>query len=110
MMAGSQSVLSSPEDSDCTDAGGGGSDGGGGLGGSGERDGGGGDGRGGGGAAPEIDWRGGTLSFLPNFHVMGFTNNWLFNALCRCPAHVHADCAAAPLTVERAPVSGPCRG
>ena len=41
---------------------------------------------------------------------MGFTNNWLFNALCRCPAHVHADCAAAPLTVERAAVSGPCRG
>lgn len=41
----------------------------------------------------------GTLSFLPNFHVMGFTNNFLFNAcVARCPAFVHRDCETVPLT------------
>jgi long-chain acyl-CoA synthetase len=40
----------------------------------------------------------GTLSFLPNFHVMGFTNNFLFNVcVARCPAFIHADCESVAL-------------
>jgi long-subunit acyl-CoA synthetase (AMP-forming) len=42
----------------------------------------------------------GTLSFLPNFHVMGFTNNFLFNVcIARCPAFVHRDCETVPLSL-----------
>lgn len=40
----------------------------------------------------------GTLSFLPNYHVMGFTNNFIFNVcVARCPAFIHADCEKIPL-------------
>lgn len=42
----------------------------------------------------------GTLSFLPNFHVIGFINNFLFNALCRVPCSVHAEAPTAILTAE----------
>ena len=45
--------------------------------------------------------RRGTLSFLPNFHVMGFTNNFIFNvAVARVRAFVHADCAEVPLSLD----------
>lgn len=40
----------------------------------------------------------GTLSFLPNFHVMGFTNNFIFNiCVARCPMFIHADCETTAL-------------
>jgi acyl-CoA synthetase (AMP-forming)/AMP-acid ligase II len=40
----------------------------------------------------------GTLSFLPNFHVMGFTNNFIFNVcVARCPSYVHRECETVPL-------------
>lgn len=42
----------------------------------------------------------GTLSFLPNFHVIGFINNFLFNALCRVPCFVHDEAATGLLTAD----------
>ncbi|KAJ8599503.1 hypothetical protein CTAYLR_007317 [Chrysophaeum taylorii] len=48
--------------------------------------------------------RNGTLGFLPNFHVMGAINNFLFNALCRCPSYVLAEALSptAAVLVEAA--------
>lgn len=40
----------------------------------------------------------GTLGFLPNFHVMGVVNNFLFNALCQVPSFVHVEAATVVLT------------
>ncbi|KAJ8599726.1 hypothetical protein CTAYLR_003388 [Chrysophaeum taylorii] len=42
----------------------------------------------------------GTLSFLPNFHVIGFINNFLFNMLCRAPCYVHHEAATGLLTAD----------
>ncbi|KAJ8613538.1 hypothetical protein CTAYLR_002157, partial [Chrysophaeum taylorii] len=41
-----------------------------------------------------------TLSFLPNFHVGGLVNNFVFNVMIRIPAVVHVDCATARLTID----------
>ena len=42
-------------------------------------------------ARPDEAEPGGTLSFLPVFHVMGFTNNWLFNMVSGWPTLVHLE-------------------
>ena len=42
----------------------------------------------------------GTVSFLPNFHVIGFVNNFLFNAYARVPGAVLLEAASALLTVD----------
>ena len=42
----------------------------------------------------------GTVSFLPNFHVIGFVNNFLFNAYARCPGAVLVEAASALITVD----------
>lgn len=41
-----------------------------------------------------------TVSFLPNFHVIGLVNNFVFNVLVQIPACVHYECAEALLTIE----------
>ena len=40
----------------------------------------------------------GTLAFLPAFHVIGFTNNFLYNLLCGVRCMVHVDAARVPVT------------
>ncbi|KAH8070271.1 hypothetical protein JL720_11832 [Aureococcus anophagefferens] len=42
----------------------------------------------------------GTVSFLPNFHVIGFVNNFLFNGYARCPGAVLVEAASALITVD----------
>eukprot|EP00966_Prymnesium_polylepis_P068882 1600133-Prymnesium_polylepis.2 len=44
----------------------------------------------------------GTLSLLPNFHVIGFTNNFLFNLLAGVRCVVQADAGGSTLTAVRA--------
>ena len=43
----------------------------------------------------------GTLSLLPNFHVIGFTNNFLFNLFAGVRCAVHRDADTKPLTADR---------
>ena len=40
----------------------------------------------------------GTLAFLPTFHVIGFTNNFLYNLLAGVRCMVHADAAVVPMS------------
>ncbi|KAL1529311.1 hypothetical protein AB1Y20_000265 [Prymnesium parvum] len=42
----------------------------------------------------------GTLSLLPNFHVIGFTNNFLFNLFAGVRCVVQADAGSAPLSAR----------
>ena len=39
----------------------------------------------------------GTLAFLPTFHVIGFTNNFLYNLTVGAQLNLHEDAASAPL-------------
>ena len=45
----------------------------------------------------------GTVSFLPNFHVIGFVNNFLFNGYARCPGAVEAICGAISSHASESP-------
>jgi acyl-coenzyme A synthetase/AMP-(fatty) acid ligase len=40
----------------------------------------------------------GTLAFLPTFHVIGFTNNFLFNLHAGVPCLLHCDAPTVPVT------------
>ena len=44
----------------------------------------------------------GTLAFLPAFHVIGFTNNFLYNLLHGVRCMVHVDAGSEPACIEPA--------
>ena len=50
----------------------------------------------------------GTLSLLPNFHVIGFTNNFLFTLLAGVRCVVQADAGGAALSAAAAATMASC--